>query len=157
MWYVQPGSLTLLCYLHLSQYLLKTSLKTVISLFIPTYELLRCFSYLFSFPQLLLSFLPYFSPSFHFVVVQSLNCVRLFVSPMDCSISAFLVLNYFPEFAQTHVRWVRDAIQPSHPLSSPSPAFNFSQHQGLLQWVSSAHQVAKVLEFQLQHHSFQWF
>ena len=57
-----------------------------------------------------------FSPSFHFVVVQSLNFVRLFASPMDCSIPVFTVLNYFPEFAQTHVHWVCDAIQPSHPL-----------------------------------------
>ena len=60
-----------------------------------------------------------------------------------------------PEFTQTHVRWVGDTIQPSHPLSSPSPlALNLSQHQGLFQWVSSSHQVAKVLEFQLQ--PFQW-
>ena len=54
-----------------------------------------------------------------------------------------------------HVHWVGDAIQPSHPLSSPS-TFNLSQHQGLFQWVSSSHQVAKVLELQLQHQSFQW-
>ena len=62
-----------------------------------------------------------------------------------------------PELAQIHVHQVGDAIQCSHPLSSPSPpAFNLSQHQYLFQWVSSLHQVAKVLEFQLQHHSFQW-
>ena len=61
------------------------------------------------------------------------------------------------EFTQTHVHWVSDAIQPSHPLSSPSPpAFNLSQHQGLFKWVSSSHQVAKVLELHLQHQSFQW-
>ena len=61
------------------------------------------------------------------------------------------------EFTQTHVHWVGDAIQPSHPLLSPSPpASNLSQHQGLFKWVSSSHQVAKVLEFQLQHQSFQW-
>ena len=61
-----------------------------------------------------------------------------------------------PKFTQTHVHWVGDAIQPSHPLLSPSPpAFNLSQHQDLFQWVNSSHQVAKVLEFQLQHH-FQW-
>ena len=61
-----------------------------------------------------------------------------------------------PELPQTHVPQVGDAIQPSHPLSSPSPhAFNLSQHQGLIQWVSSSH-MAKVLEFQLQHQSFQW-
>ena len=62
-----------------------------------------------------------------------------------------------PESTQTHVRWLGDAIQPSHPLSSPSsPAFNLSQHQGLFKWVSSSHQVAKVLEFQFQHQSYQW-
>ena len=62
-----------------------------------------------------------------------------------------------PEFIQTHVHWVGDAIQPSHPLLSPSPpTFNLSQHQGLFKWVSSSHQVAKVLELQLQHQSFQW-
>ena len=66
-------------------------------------------------------------------------------------------LHHLPELAQTHVHRVGDAIQPSHPLSSPSlPAFNFSQHQGLFYWVSSLHQVAKVLELQLQHQSFQW-
>ena len=62
-----------------------------------------------------------------------------------------------PEFAQIHVHRVSDAIQPSDPLSTPSPlAFILSQHQGLFQWVSSLHQVAKVLEFQLQHQSFLW-
>jgi len=61
------------------------------------------------------------------------------------------------DFTQTHVHWVGDAIQPSHPLSSPSPpALNLSQHQGLFKWVSSSHEVPKVLEFQLQHQSFQW-
>ena len=60
-----------------------------------------------------------------------------------------------PEFTQTHVHWVGDIIQPSHPLSSPSPpALNLSQHQGLFKWVSPSNQVAKVLEFQLQHQSF---
>ena len=62
-----------------------------------------------------------------------------------------------PEFTQTHVHWVSDAIQPSHPLLSLSPpAPNPSQHQGLFQWVNSPHEVVKVLEFQLQHQSFQW-
>ena len=62
-----------------------------------------------------------------------------------------------PGVIQTHVHWVGDAIQPSHPLSSPSPpALNLSQRQGLFKWVSSLHQVAKILEFQLQHQSFQW-
>ena len=67
------------------------------------------------------------------------------------------VHHQLPELTQTHVHQVGNAIQPSLPLSSPSPpAFNFSQDQGLFKWVSSLHQVAKVLEFQLQHQSFQW-
>ena len=67
------------------------------------------------------------------------------------------VHHQLPEFTQTHVHQVGDAIQPSHPLSSPSPlAPNPSQNQGLFQWVISSKQVAKVLEFQLQHQSFQW-
>ena len=77
--------------------------------------------------------------------------------PIDCSMPGLPVHHQLLEFTQTHVYWVSDAIQPSHPLSSPSPpAFNLSQHQGLFQWVSSSHQVAKVLVFQLQHQSFQW-
>ena len=76
---------------------------------------------------------------------------------MDCSMPGFPVLHYLPELAQTHVHWVGADIQPSHPLSSPSPpAFSLSQHQGLFQFVSSSHQVAKVLELLLQHQSFQW-
>ena len=76
---------------------------------------------------------------------------------MDCSIPGFPVLNQLPELGQIHVLWVSDAIQPSHPLSSPSlSTFNLSQHQDLFQWVSSSHQVAKILEIQLQHQSFQW-
>ena len=74
---------------------------------------------------------------------------------MGCSKPGFPVLPYLLEFAQTHVHWVSDAIQPSHPLSSPSPpAFNLSLHQGLFQWNGSSHQVAKVLE--LQHQPFHW-
>ena len=68
---------------------------------------------------------------------------------MDCSTPGLPVHHQLPEFTQTHVHWVSDAIQPSHPLLPPSPAFNLSQHQGLFQWVSSSHQVAKVLEFEL--------
>ena len=72
--------------------------------------------------------------------------------PMDCSTPGFPVLHHLPEFVQTHVHWVGDANQPSHLLSSPSlTAFNLSQHQGLFHWVGSSHQVAKVLELQLQH------
>ena len=77
--------------------------------------------------------------------------------PMNRSRPGLPVHHQLPEFTQTHVHWVSDAIHPSYPLSSPSPpAFNLSQHQGLFQWVSSLHQVAKVLKFQLQHQFFQW-
>ena len=66
-------------------------------------------------------------------------------NPMDCSMPGLPVHHHLPEFIQTHVHWVGDAIQPSHPLSSPSPpALNLSQHQGLFKWVSSLHQVAKL-------------
>ena len=83
-------------------------------------------------------------------------CLTL-CEPMDCSMPGFPVLHYLPESAQTHVHWVSDAIQPSHPLSPPSPpTLNLAQQQGLFQWVSSSHQVVKVLELQLQHQSFQW-
>ena len=76
--------------------------------------------------------------------------------PMNRSTPGLLVHHQLPEFTQTHVHRVSDAIQPSQPLSSPSPpAANPSQHQGIFQWVSSSHEVAKVLEFQLQHHSLQ--
>ena len=77
--------------------------------------------------------------------------------PMDSSTPGLPVHHQLPDFTHTHVSWIGDAIQPSHPLSSPSPpAFNLSQHQGLFKWVSSAHQVAKILEFQLQHQPYQW-
>ena len=76
--------------------------------------------------------------------------------PMNCSMPGLPVHHQLPEPTQTHVHRVGDAIQQSHPLSSPSPpAFSLSQHQGLFKWVSSSHQVARVLEFQLQHQSFQ--
>ena len=76
--------------------------------------------------------------------------------PMNCSMPGLPVHHQLLEFTQTHVHQVSDAIQPSHPLLSPSPpAPNPSQRQSLFQWVISSHEVAKVLEFQLQHHSFQ--
>ena len=76
-------------------------------------------------------------------------------NPMDCSTLVFPVHHQLPELAQTQVHRVGDAIQSSHPLSSPYlPAFNLSQHLGLFQGISSSHQVAKVLEFQLQQQSF---
>ena len=82
-------------------------------------------------------------------------CLTL-CDPMNCSTPGFPVHHHLLEVTKTHVHRVSDAIQPSHPLSSPSPpALNLSQHQGLFQGVSSSHKVAKVLELQLQHQSFQ--
>ena len=87
-------------------------------------------------------------------VVQS--CPTL-CDPMNCSTPGLPIHHQPPEFTQTHAHQVGDAIQPSHLLLSPSPpAPNPSQHQGLFQWVNSSHEVAKVLQFQLQHQSFQW-
>jgi len=84
------------------------------------------------------------------------SCLTLCDS-LDCSTPGLPVHHQLPEFTQTHVHSVGDAIQPSYPLTSTSPpTFNLSQHQGLFQWVSSSHQVAKVLDFQLQHQSFWW-
>ena len=83
------------------------------------------------------------------------SCLTL-CDPVNSSTSGLPVLQYLLEFAQTHVHRVGDAIQPSLPLSSPSPALSLPQHQGFSQWVCSSHQVAKVLELQLQHQSFKW-
>ena len=84
------------------------------------------------------------------------SCLTLW-DPMNCSTPGLPVHHQLPEFTQTYVHRVGEAIQPSRPLSSPSPpAPNPSQHQSLFQWVSPSHEVAKVLEFQLQHQSFQW-
>ena len=92
-----------------------------------------------------------------FSPVQLLSRIWLFATPWASAHQASLSFTISWKLAQTHVHWVSDAIQPSHPLSSPfSPAFHLSQHQGLFQWFSSSYQVAKVLEFQLQHQSFQW-
>ena len=77
--------------------------------------------------------------------------------PRDCSRPGFPVYHQYLELTQTHVYQVGDAIQPSNRLSSLfPPTCNLSQHQGVFQWVSSSHQEAKVLEFQVQHQSFQW-
>ena len=84
------------------------------------------------------------------------SCLTL-CNPKNCSTPGLPVHHQLPEFTQTHVHRVSDAIQPSNPLSPPSPpAPNPSQHQGLFKWVNSSHELAKVLEFQLQHQSFQW-
>ena len=87
--------------------------------------------------------------------VQLLSHVQL-CKPMNCSMPGFPVYHQFLELAQTHAHRVGDVIQPSHLLLFPSSTFNLSQHQGHFQWVSSLHQVARVLGFQLQLQSFQW-
>ena len=75
---------------------------------------------------------------------------------MDRSMPGLPVHYQLPELAQTHLHWASDATQTFHPLSPLPPAFNLSQHQGLFKWVTSSYQVAKLLELQLQHQSFQW-
>ena len=100
-----------------------------------------------------LSYLYFFCLPISSSVTQS--CPTL-CNPMDYGTSGFPVNHQLRELTQTHVHRVGDAIQPSHPLLSPSPpALNLSQHQGLFQWVRSSHQVAKVLELRLQQ-SLQW-
>ena len=84
------------------------------------------------------------------------SCLTL-CDPMDCNTSGLPVHHQLPELTQSHVHWVGNAIQPYHPLSSPSPpTFKHSLHQGFFKWVSPLHQVVKLLEFQLQHPFFQW-
>ena len=94
---------------------------------------------------------------YHWATREAQKCVFVqllgLCDPMNCSTPGFPVLHHLLEFAQIHIHWVSDAIQPSHP---PSPTFNVSQHNGLFQWVGSLRQVAKVLKLQLQHQSFQW-
>ena len=96
------------------------------------------------------------SLSFETFSAVAQSCLTVW-DPMDCSTPGFPVHHQLSELTQPYIYWVSDAIQPSHPLLSPSPpTFNLSQHQGHFQWVSSSHQVAKVLAFQHQHQSFQW-
>ena len=102
-----------------------------------------------------------YAKAFDCVDHSSVQFIRSVVSDFcdskGCSTPGFSVHHQLSELTQTHVHQVGDGIQPSHPLLSPSsPAFNLSQHQRLFQWVSPSYQVAKVLEFQLQHQSFQW-
>ena len=117
-----------------------------------------CLCQTFQFPSLLVSgkciFFTFLSSVQFSSVTQS--CPTL-CNPMNHSTPGLSVHHQLPESTQTHAHRVSDAIQPSHPLSSPSPpAPNPSQHQGVFQWVNSSHEVAKILEFQLQHQSFQW-
>ena len=100
------------------------------------------------------AYVTYMQSSFQFSSVAK-SCPTL-CDPMNRSTPGLPVHHQLPEFTQTYVHRVSDAIQPSHPLSSPSPpVLNPSQHQGLFQRVNSSHEVAKVLGFQLQHQSFQ--
>ena len=94
--------------------------------------------------------------SYKGVPFSSVQSYLSLCNPMDCSTPGLPVHHQLPKFTQTQVHWVSDAIQPSHPLSSPSLTFNLFQHHGLFKWMSYSHQVAKLLEFQLQHQSFQW-
>ena len=109
------------------------------------------------FNQIIFPLIPHHSlPKHQFISVQLLSRVRFFATPWTTARQASCPSST-PRATQTHVHWVGDAIQPSHPLSSPSPhALNLPQHQGPFKWVNSSDQVAKVLEFQLQHQSFQW-
>ena len=115
-------------------------------------------------PHLLFSLTPAMLPTSLILTLNNIfssiaQSCPILCNPMDCSTPGFPVHRRLVEHQldQTHVHRVSDAIQPSHPLSSPSPpAFNLSQHQDLFQWVNSSHQVAKVLELQPQHQSFQW-
>ena len=107
-----------------------------------------------TFPSLL--YITKWSFSSHFFTCSVAKLCPTFCDPMDCSMPGFPVLCFLPEFAQTHVHWVGDPIQPSRRLSPCSPAFNLSQHQDFFQRASSLHEMAKVLEFQLQYQPFQW-
>ena len=99
------------------------------------------------------------------LLINTMNCCcsvaqscPTLCDPVDCSTPGSSVLHYLLELAQTHVHWVGDAIQSSHPLSSPSPLalHLIEMHQSLFQWTCTLHQVARVLEFQLQRYCFQW-
>ena len=118
-----------------------------------TYIVYYIYIYIYIYLRLLkITLVPYLMAQFSSVTQL---CLTL-CDPMHCSMPDLPVHHQLPAFTQIHVHRVGDAIQPFHPLSSPSPpTFNLSQHQGLFQGVSSLHQAAKVLEFQLQHQSFQ--
>ena len=108
-----------------------------------------------AFASLCLTFAKFMSRFCQFIFVTQ-PCQTLH-DPMECGTPGVPVHHQLQDVTQTHVHWVSDTIQQSHPLSSPSPpVFNLSQNEGLFQGVNSSHQVAKVLEFQLQHQSIQW-
>ena len=127
-------------------------IKRYLSFVTDLFDLAKCLQYSCSHPVIFLPMKVNFKS--HIVLLVQFSsvaqsCLTL-CDPMDCSMPGLPVHHHLPKFTQTRVHWVGDAIQPSHPLSSPSPhAFSLSQHQGLFQWVSCLHQVAKVLKFQL--------
>lgn len=138
-------------------YIIFFSLLILFSFILATYFIF--WSYLFFQRTFFFSnhdyFIPLYLSFFSSFSSVAQSCPTL-CDPMNCSMPGLPVHHQPLEFTQTHVHWVSD-IQPSCPLSSPSaPAPNPSQHQGLFQWVNSSREVAKVLEFQLQHHSVQW-
>ena len=92
----------------------------------------------------------------YFIYLSVAKLCLTLCNPMNGSMPSFRVLHYLPEFSHTHGHWVDDVIQPSHPLSPPSPAVNLSQHYSLFQWVGSLHQIVKVLELQFQRQSIKW-
>ena len=124
------------------------------------HKLLSIFIYSWFWPVSFLVLIFWLKIKVQFSSVQFTSVAQLcptLVDPMNRSTPGLPIHHQLPEFIQTHAHRVGDAIQPSHTLSSPSPpAPNPSQHQGFFQWFNSSHEVAKVLEFQLQHQSFQW-
>ena len=144
---LKTHTLSIYGYEHSSHYIINISLQSVIQINYSKWANILSACHLKKY---------YVSIKCQSVSLVAQSCPIL-CEPMDCSTPGFPVHHKLPEFTQTHVHRVGDATQPSHHLSSPSPPiFNLSQHQGLFQGVSSSHQVAKVLEFQLQHQPFQW-
>ena len=175
-WYRRVSLTWKFSVLCLSHWPLATTDLHIVSIILPSPEcqivvITACSLFRLAFPlyNMPLSIFRVFSCLNHFFSVMSnislsdvqfssvaQSCPTL-CDPMDCSTPGFPIHHQLPEFTQTHVHWIGDAIQLSHPLlSPPPPTFDLSQHQGLFQWVSSLNQVARVLEFQLQHQSFQW-
>ena len=134
---------------------LQMSIMWAVGLSYVEFIMLKYVPFMPSFLKALIMVLNITNYSFQFSSVAH-SCPTL-CDPMNHGMPSLPVHHQLPEFTQTYVHRVGDAIQPSHPLSSPSPpAPNPSQHQGLFQRVNSSHEVAKVLEFQPQHQSFQW-
>ena len=104
----------------------------------------------------ILSLTDFIYHNYHTKYSYKSKCVLSSVNLICCSVAKQCLSHYLLQFAQTHVLWVGDPTQLPHPLLPLSPpALNLSQHQGLFQWVTSSHQVVKILELQLQHLSFQ--